>query len=31
MATAAGLQRAIKGLSETAFRERFGTEEASTG
>src|SRR4028118_844074 len=28
MATAAGLGRAIKGLSEAAFRERFGTEEA---
>src|SRR4051794_21724814 len=28
MATAEGLRRAVKGLSETAFRERFGTEEA---
>jgi ribosomal protein L37AE/L43A len=28
MATAEGLRRAIKGLSEAAFRERFGTEEA---
>ena len=28
MATAAGLGRAIKGLSEVTFRERFGTEEA---
>jgi ribosomal protein L37AE/L43A len=28
MATAAGLGRAIKGLSEATFRERFGTEEA---
>jgi hypothetical protein len=23
-----GLRRALKGLSEAAFRERFGTEEA---
>jgi ISXO2-like transposase domain/Transposase zinc-ribbon domain len=28
MATAGGLRRAMKGLSEAAFRERFGTEEA---
>src|SRR5918997_5796386 len=28
MATAAGLGRAIKGLSEAGFRERFGAEEA---
>src|SRR3712207_812593 len=28
MTTAAGLRRAVKGLSEAAFRERFGTEEA---
>src|SRR5215213_3830769 len=28
MATADGLRRAVKGLSEVAFRERFGTEEA---
>ena len=28
MATAEGLRRAVKGLSEAAFRERFGTEEA---
>ena len=28
MATAAGLGRAIKGLSEAGFRERFGSEEA---
>jgi hypothetical protein len=28
MASAEGLRRAVKGLSETAFRERFGTEEA---
>ena len=28
MATAEGLRRAIKGLSEAAFRERFGTEDA---
>src|SRR5918911_1427369 len=28
MATAAGLRRAMRGLSEAAFRERFGTEEA---
>ncbi len=27
MATAEGLRRAVKGLSEAAFRERFGTEE----
>src|SRR5918995_3519227 len=28
MAAAEGLRRAVKGLSEVAFRERFGTEEA---
>ena len=28
MATADGLRRSVKGLSETEFRERFGTEEA---
>jgi transposase-like protein len=28
MASAGGLRRAIKGLSEAEFRERFGTEEA---
>src|SRR5918912_1855984 len=28
MATAEGLRRSIKGLSEAEFRERFGTEEA---
>src|SRR3569832_1354821 len=28
MASADGLRRAVKGLSEAAFRERFGTEEA---
>src|SRR3954470_14712979 len=28
MASAAGLRRSLKGLSESAFRERFGTEEA---
>jgi transposase-like protein len=28
MAAADGLRRALKGLSEAAFRERFGTEEA---
>jgi ribosomal protein L37AE/L43A len=28
MAAAEGLRRAVKGLSETEFRERFGTEEA---
>ena len=28
MATAARLRRVVKGLSEAAFRERFGTEEA---
>ena len=28
MTTAGGLRRPIKGLSEAAFRERFGTEEA---
>src|ERR671932_2777801 len=28
MATAEGLRRAMRGLSEAAFRERFGTEEA---
>src|SRR6188472_3299020 len=28
MVMAAGLRRALKGLSEAAFRERFGTEEA---
>src|SRR4051794_2261412 len=28
MATADGLRRAMQGLSEAAFRERFGTEEA---
>ena len=28
MATAGGLRRAMRGLSEAAFRERFGTEEA---
>jgi transposase-like protein len=28
MASAAGLRRTLKGLSEAAFRERFGTEEA---
>jgi hypothetical protein len=28
MATAEGLRRAVKGLSEAEFRERFGTEEA---
>ena len=28
MAAADGLRRAMKGLSEAAFRERFGTEEA---
>src|SRR3712207_4245418 len=27
MATAEGLRRAVKGLSEAEFRERFGTEE----
>ena len=28
MASADGLRRSVKGLSEAAFRERFGTEEA---
>jgi len=28
MASAAGLRHAVKGLSEAAFRERFGTEQA---
>jgi ribosomal protein L37AE/L43A len=28
MVMVAGLRRALKGLSEAAFRERFGTEEA---
>src|SRR5437764_4882675 len=28
MASAEGSRRAVKGLSEAAFRERFGTEEA---
>ena len=28
MATAAGVRRSVKGLSEVEFRERFGTEEA---
>src|SRR3954451_15745274 len=28
MASANGLRRAVKGLSEAAFRERFGTEAA---
>ncbi len=28
MASADGLRRTVKGLSEAAFRERFGTEEA---
>ena len=28
MAAAGGLRRAMRGLSEAAFRERFGTEEA---
>ena len=28
MATAEGLRRVVKGLSEAEFRERFGTEEA---
>src|SRR5437763_3627795 len=28
MASADGLRRAVKGLSEAVFRERFGTEEA---
>src|SRR5689334_24579748 len=28
MASAAGLRRAVRGLSEVEFRERFGTEEA---
>src|SRR5438045_6870258 len=28
MAAADGLRRAVRGLSEAAFRERFGTEEA---
>jgi transposase-like protein len=28
MASAEGVRRAVKGLSEAAFRERFGTEEA---
>jgi hypothetical protein len=28
MASAAGLRRSVKGLSEAEFRERFGTEEA---
>src|SRR5690349_14339754 len=28
MAAADGLRRAMRGLSEAAFRERFGTEEA---
>ena len=27
MASADGLRRAVRGLSEAAFRERFGTEE----
>jgi hypothetical protein len=26
--SADGVQRAVRGLSEAAFRERFGTEEA---
>src|SRR5215217_1300274 len=29
MASAQGLRRSVKGLSEAGFRERFGTEEAS--
>src|SRR5690349_1795139 len=28
MATAEGLRRAMRGLNETAFRDRFGTEDA---
>src|SRR3954452_23508522 len=28
MASAEGLRRAVRGLSEAAFRERFGTEAA---
>ena len=28
MAPADGLRRSVKGLNETEFRERFGTEEA---
>ena len=28
MAAAEGLRRAMRGLSEAAFRERFGTEDA---
>src|ERR671939_1538292 len=28
MASAEGLRRAVRGLSEVEFRERFGTEEA---
>src|SRR3954464_11646307 len=28
MASAGGVRRAVKGLSEAAFRERFGTEAA---
>ena len=28
MASAEGLRRSVKGLSEIEFRERFGTEEA---
>ena len=28
MATAGGLRRTVRGLSEAEFRERFGTEEA---
>ncbi len=28
MATGEGLRRAVKGLSEVEFRERFGTEGA---
>src|ERR671913_1569307 len=31
MASAEGMRRAVKGLSEAAFRERFGTEEACRG
>jgi transposase-like protein len=31
MASAEGLRRSVKGLSEAGFRERFGTEEACRG
>jgi len=31
MASADGLRRSVKGLSEAGFRERFGTEEARRG